>query len=134
MNIARTSTRAFTITEVLIMMALLGITILPLLELFMSGGQGVSRVADATIASNLSSEKLEILSLLPYRALETNREAYETAETSELAGTKFTRTAEVRELSKNRLIRIDVKVTWIENGNLEKRVALTTLVSNENVD
>jgi hypothetical protein len=119
--------------ELLILMAILSATIMPLLMLFMSGSQGTAKVTCASIAANLAGEMLEVLSSLPYEELAMNHEQYQVPSATELFGSRFTRNATVTEVIEGKLMRIDVKVTWNENSPATRDITFTTLVSNERI-
>ena len=120
--------------EILVVLCLVGIALIPIFGLLLSGTAGTAEVTNTAIALNLASEYLEILSNLPYSELKTNYAAH-MASTTEMFGTKFevSVSAPVDIVGyTNCLTKVEVQVTWKEQGE-EKEIALITLIGNQRI-
>lgn len=120
--------------EILVVLCLIGIALIPIFGLFISGSSGTIEVTNTAIALNLASETMEILSSLPYNELKTNYASH-TVSTTEMFGTKFeVAVAPPQDVAgyDNYLAKVVVTVTW-KDKEKDKEVVLFTLVSNQRI-
>lgn len=140
-RLIRSNICGYTFIELLIALALLGIVVAPLLNLFAGGYSIISDARMHTTALNLCRARLEEMRALSYPAvsdLYLENPTLTFIETDPLGFAGFTRetTVTVVELptalsseSPVELLQIDVTVIWREN-NREQEETLSTYLSN----
>jgi prepilin-type N-terminal cleavage/methylation domain-containing protein len=127
-RLVRASTSGYTFIELLIALALLGIVVAPLLNLFATGYSFIGDARKETTALNLCRTRLEEMRAMGYTAVcvqYLDSSSLPVSEFNPLGLDGFTRRTNVTlvELATNNssnpsveLLQIDVTVTWHENN------------------
>lgn len=119
--------RAFTITEIAIIIAVFAVALVPLIGLFLRGMVESGETVNRSVAVELAAEALEILKTKPYHSLVDESE-------HELPALGFfdvtyDRHVYVTERVEDRLLELKAEITW-KDRDRDKKVSLRTLVCN----